>query len=222
MKKTDQDVIGRRSLLTNMSVAAVAGLAVSATSASAQAPQLAAGFEAARHSEDAWMGELQGSHRVFIDSASLVGGGNALRYANNIISAHEDGYGGTASDFALVVCFRHGSTPYGFDDAMWAKYGKGFSRAADPVPTSNPMNAASFSNGQNTIASIRARGVQFAICARATRSLSRRLAAAAGGSAEDIFAELVAGAIPNSRFVAAGVLAVTRAQEYGYSLLYAE
>ena len=220
MKKKGQDLIGRRSLLTNMSVAAVAGLTVSATSA--QAPQRAAGFEAARHSEDAWMGELQGSHRVFIDSASLVGGANALRYANNIISAHEDGYGGTASDFALVVCFRHASTPYGFDDAMWAKYGKGFGRAADPVPTSNPMNVASFSNGQNTIASIRARGVQFVICARATRSLSRRLAAATGGSAEDIFAELVAGAIPNSRFVAAGVLTVTRAQEYGYSLLYAE
>ena len=65
-------------------------------------------------------------------------------------------------------------------------------------------------------------GVQFAICNRATRRWSMALAAATGASQEDVYAELIANGIPNSRFVPAGVVAVTRAQEYGYSLLYAE
>ena len=34
------------------------------------------------------MGELEGSHRVFVDSSTAPGGANALRYASNIISAH--------------------------------------------------------------------------------------------------------------------------------------
>ena len=47
------------------------------------------------------------------------------------------------------------------------------------------------------------------------------MADARGEAADDIYQELVANAIPNGRFVAAGVVAATRSQEYGYSLLYA-
>lgn len=221
-KGGERGTVGRRALLTNMSVAAVAGLAASAASVPAQAQGRAAGFEPARHSKDAWMGELEGSHRVFIDSSTIPGGANAMRYANNIITSHEEDYEGEASDYAMIICFRHGSTPFAFDDALWEKYGANFNRNADPAPTSNPMNTASFSNGQNTIATLGERGVKFAICNRATRTFSRRLAAATGSSSDEVYADLVAGAIPNSRFVAAGVLAATRAQEYSYSLLYAE
>ena len=38
-------------------------------------------------------------------------------------------------------------------------------------------------------------------------------------TADEIYQELSTSLIPNSRLVAAGVMAVTRAQEYGYSLL---
>jgi intracellular sulfur oxidation DsrE/DsrF family protein len=217
VKREDHDVIGRRSLLANVGVGAVAGLAVSATSVVAQTSPRS--FEPARHSLDSWLDELEGSHRVFIDSSTVPGGANALRYANNIITAHEEAYSGTAADLAMVVCYRHASTPFAFDDAIWAKYGAGFDPAA---PTTNPMNAPAASNGGNTIGSLVAKGVQFAICLRATRGRAGRLAARAGVPAEEVLEELMAGAIPNSRFVPAGVMTATRAQEYGYSLLYAE
>jgi hypothetical protein len=213
MGKKDRGVIGRRSLLTNMSAVAVAGLAVGAKSASAQTPP-------AQYGRDAWLDELEGSHRVFIDSSTAPGGANALRYASNILTAHEDDYSGTAADFAMVVCYRHASTPFGYDDAIWEKYGGGFNSAADPAPTTNPMNVATGSNGGNSIGSLIAKGVQFAICSRATRSYAGRLASRAGLPVEEVLEELLAGAIPNSRFVPAGVVAVTRAQEHGYSLLY--
>tara|TARA_R110002072_G_scaffold269868_2_gene429349 strand:+ start:88948 stop:89610 length:663 start_codon:yes stop_codon:yes gene_type:complete len=220
MKDTDQDKVGRRSLLTTMSVAAVAGLAASAGSAQTQPHPT--GFQPARHDKDAWLNELPGSHRVFIDSSTMAGGPAGLWYANNMISAHEDEYEGNAADFAMVVCFRHMSTPYGFNDAVWAKYGAIFSRNADPAPTRNPLSIASASSGQNSISSSVARGVHFAICGRATRRFAMAIASATGGDADTVFAELTAGGVPNSHFVPAGVLTATRAQEYHYSFLYAE
>lgn len=222
MKDDKHDKMGRRTLLTSMGVSAVAGFAASAASAPSQAQGRADGFAPARHSKDAWMEELGGSHRVFVDSSTIPGGANAMRYANNIMTAHEEEYEGAASDYAMIVCFRHASTPLAFDDAVWAKYGGLFNREADPAPTTNPMNTASFSNGQTTIAALGGKGVKFVICNRATRVFSNMVASATGASPDEVYEELVAGAIPNSRFVAAGVLAVTRSQEYGYSLLYAE
>jgi len=220
MKDKDQTIVGRRTILTNMSVVAVAGIAASTGPVSAQTP---VGFQPARHSKDSWLNQMAGDHRVFVDSSTVEGGGSALRFANNIIASHIEEYEGKATDYAMVVCFRHASTPYGFDDALWAKYGEFINRDdAIPTPSSNPMNSPNSYSGQNTIPSLLAKGVKFAICNRATRNLSTRIASSTGASADEVYAELVAGAVPNSHFVAAGVLAVTRAQEYGYSLLYAE
>jgi intracellular sulfur oxidation DsrE/DsrF family protein len=64
------------------------------------------------------------------------------------------------------------------------------------------------------------RGVQFMVCATASRGVSRMLAGP-NGDAEAAFKELSANLIPNARLVSAGVIGVTRAQEYGYSLIYA-
>jgi len=222
MKDENQTTVGRRALLSNIGVAAVAGLAVSASQVSAQPAAQQAGFQPARHSQDNWLDEMPGRHRVIVDSSSPVGGASALWYANNILSAHEESYEGAAADYAMIVCFRHLSTPYGFDDGIWAKYGSLFNRAADAAPTANPMNTAGPSSGGNSIGSSVARGVQFAICGRATRRYAMAIASSTGVSAEEAFAELAAGLIPSAHMVPAGVVTVTRAQEYGYSLLYAE
>jgi intracellular sulfur oxidation DsrE/DsrF family protein len=223
MKSKDQGLVGRRMLITGMGVAAAAaaaaGLAVSASSASAQNSS-GSGFAAKRHSQDSWLGELAGEHRAFVDSSTVAGGENALRYASNILTAHEDDYAGSASDYAMVVCFRHGSTPFAFSDVIWEKYGAAFDSSADPAPTTNPMNVPTGSNGQNSIGSLVERGVYFAICSRATRAFSGILARSTGLPADQVLQELLANPIPNSRFVPAGVVAATRAQEYGYSLLY--
>jgi hypothetical protein len=55
----------------------------------------------------------------------------------------------------------------------------------------------------------------------ATRGLAGSISAETGVDAETIYKELLANMIPNSHIVAAGVLAVNRAQEYGYTLLTA-
>jgi intracellular sulfur oxidation DsrE/DsrF family protein len=218
MKDFDESVLGRRALLTGMSVAAVAGLAASGRPAVAQSSHIAH----APHPKDAWLAELPGIHKVFVDSSTLSGGGTALWAGGNILDTHVAEYDGQTSDYALVVCFRHMSTPYGFDDGLWAKYGSFLMRNADPVPTTNPMKVALPSNGQHSIPSMVEKGAHFAVCGRASRRQAGAIANATGQSADAVFAEIQAGLIPNAHLVPAGVIAVTRAQEYGYSFLYAE
>lgn len=225
MSSNSMDSKARRRFLTSMGAAATGATLVSTT----QAAETTKAYAPARHSKDAWL-DVPSSHRAYVDSATANGGITALNYASNILFAHAEDYQGLESDYSLVVCFRHQSTPFGYNDAMWEKYGESFAKTLnlqDPktgeIFNSNPLNQnrSDMANRGNTIDSMVARGVRFAICNKATRAFARRLATFSGGSTEEIFLELKANNIPNSRFVAAGVIATTRSQEYGYSLLYA-
>lgn len=110
MKHRDRKVEERRSVITGLGIAAAGIAATAATSAEAQQSQR---FMPARHRIDAWMDELGGKHRVFIDSATAAGGGAAMLYANNLYGAQENAYAGSDSDLAMIICFRHFSTPFG-------------------------------------------------------------------------------------------------------------
>lgn len=207
----------RRSLLGGLGMAAIAGAALG--SAPAMAQEAAPGFKPRRHDPDAWMDALPGDHRVFIDTDNVAGGTNALRYALNIINAHINAYEGKQEDMAIVICYRHASTTLGYNDAMWQKYGSTFTRLSRlpveegaPVATTNAQTA--------TITDMASKGVQFAVCNSATTMLSGLIAREAGIDAATVHAELAANLIPNARLVPAGVMALTRAQEYGYSFLY--
>ncbi|MEQ8953211.1 MAG: hypothetical protein RL120_03695 [Gammaproteobacteria bacterium] len=234
MSNDSGKIQARRRFLTGMGL--VATTATLASAAGAQQHDHAEmhaqhhGFTPAQHPEDAWLNEKPGSHRVFLDSSTGNGGITALNYANNLMIGHTEGYGGAESDMGIIVCFRHASTSFGYNDAMWEKYGDRFSsttgfnnRATDQPWRHNPMMDANVraANRGNTIQSLIERGVSYAICNKATMSMSQGIARATGQDVNEIFEELKANNIPNSRFVPAGVVAATRAQEYGYSLLYA-
>jgi hypothetical protein len=221
---------GRRRFLTGVGLAAATATVASSAQAASSSNGANHGFTPARHDEDAWLDANSASHRVFLDTSTSSGGVTALNYASNLMVGHTEGYDDAEeSDIAIIVCFRHGATPLGYNDAMWEKYGAQLSRMLNLMDRNtdgpfhiNPMNQSEqdFGNRGNTIDSLIARGVSYAICRRATMAFSRSLAAATGGDAGAIFNELIVNNIPNSRFVAAGVVAATRSQEYGYSFLY--
>ena len=229
MTTKSMDSKARRRFLSGVGiVASGAAGATLATTASA-ADNIEPRFVAVKHTADAWL-DVPSAHRVFIDSSTTLGGITALNYANNILFAHAEDYDGAESDYSLVVCFRHQSTPFGFNDSIWAKYGDFFSTSLDFKDprtnknfATNPLNQArsDFANRGNTTDSLVARGVSFAICNKATRGMAARLASVSSNSAAEIYQDLKANNIPNSRYVAAGIIATTRSQEYGYSLLYA-
>ena len=208
----------RRALISGLGVA-IAGAALGATPARAQSP---GPFTPARHADDAWLGTLPGQHRVFIDSASAASVSDALAYASNLFTANKNGYGLDDKDIATVVCLRHFGTVFGYNNAMWEKYGAALAKSAEYVNArSDALNTNPHAAGRGGIDALAGRGVHFAICQLASRRIAGQVAKAVGGDTDAILKELLANGVPNGHFMAAGVLATTRAQEYGYSLLVA-
>jgi hypothetical protein len=216
--------------MTGLGAAAAAAAVLVPSTAGAQTR--ASNFRATRHAQDSWMDDLKGQHRMFIDSSSASGGATAILYANNLYMANESGYSLKPADLAIVICMRHFATPFGYNDAAWKKYGKAFGAIMefkDPKtgmpPSANLMNSADYGfalpNLGATISSLVERGTRFAVCDLATNFFATQIAQDIGATKDSVYKELAASVIPNGRLVPAGVVAVTRAQEYDYSLLVA-
>jgi intracellular sulfur oxidation DsrE/DsrF family protein len=209
----------RRSFLSTFSATA-AFFGVTDQTPSDSKPAEAAGgrFEPARHTRDEWLDQLPGKHRVVFDTWSADKFSDAIRFAGNIYRGNKDGYELTDRDHAVVIVVRHGTAPFAFNDAMWAKYGKPFGERMnfnDPKtkqpPTTNVFGAQ--------LSALAKQGVQLAVCNLTTRSVAQRLAELSGKSIDDTYQELTTNTIGTAHFVPAGVLGVTRAQEHGYALI---
>jgi len=220
----------RRSFLSRIAAGAAAFSGVLLHSQSAGAQSTAAGaWRPTRHAQDDWLDQLPGGHRFVFDTTNPVGFGNALLFANNFFVANQNGYGLGNADAAVVIVARHNSTCFAFGDAMWRKYGGAIGEAAgfeDPKtkmrPSANVYNAGTYGkvlpNGGVTLDALIERGVQFAVCDMATHRFAGAIAAAVKGTPDDIYKELTSNLIRNAHLVAAGIVAVNRAQERGYAL----
>ena len=227
--------LARRSFLSRAGGgAALLGTVLGARIAEAQAPAPApAGpWQAARHSEDDWMDQPSAKHKFFMDTTTAEALGNAMLYTNNFFTASRNGYALTDQDSAVIVCVRHESAPFAFSDAMWAKYGAVLAEHAgnfnDPktkqTPAINVYVAAGYngllpSRGITLDANIK-RGLRLAVCQLATRAIAGVAAQRTGGKVDDIYKELVDNRLPNATMVPAGIVAVSRAQEHGYTFAY--
>ena len=220
----------RRSFLTRVGVSAV-GISAMSAIVDAQAPRAGGRFQAAQHAEDDWLDQVPGKHRTVLDAVTADGAGNAILFANNLYQANKSGYALGDGDLAIVIVLRHFATAFAFTDAIWAKYGKPMSEMLkfnDPntkqAPATNLYNSAAYGmalpNFGTTIDALVKRGTRFAICDAATHFIAGQLAGQSG-NADAVYKEFAAATIPNSRFVPGGVVGVTRAQERGYTLIYA-
>lgn len=186
-------------------------------------------WKPARHAQDDWFDKLSGSHRYVIDAASADGFGWALWFAGNYYAANQDAYGIKDSDLAVVIVARHKATSFAYSDAIWAKWGKQLSEQADFVdPKTKEQPKANWYAGPGDGSQLSGKmdpllkhGVQFAVCQMSTRAIATRIAKANGLELDAVVKEIVANLVPNSRMVPAGVVAVNRAQERGYSYLLA-
>jgi intracellular sulfur oxidation DsrE/DsrF family protein len=219
----------RRSFITKLGVAASAAgvsLASGASGAHAQAGPDGR-WQPARHAQDDWFDSLPGKHRMFFDTTKAAGVADAIWFAGNFYAANKSAYGLEGSDLAVIICMRHSSTAFGYNDAIWAKYGALLSRQAeftDPktkeAPTVNfysPTGSEGPVRGRS-LATVMKLGVQFAVCSQSSHGIAGMIATATGAKADDVYNELGANLIGQARFVPAGIIAVNRAQEHGYSI----
>ncbi len=222
---------GRRSMLSGIG-AALAALSLRPPFAHAQSENGVTSFQPARHTQDDWMDALPGKHRTVIDCAAAGAAGTGVFYANNIFTANRNGYQLADTDVAVIVVLRHEATAFAYADAIWAKYGSvlgPMAKITDPrtnqPPTVNPLNSREFgrtmTNNGVTASALARLGAHFAICDMATNRIAGAIASAVKSAQPEIYKELVANLLPNGRMVAAGVVAVNRAQERGYSMLTA-
>ncbi len=219
----------RRSFLSNLGVAASAASVTLAGGATVAHAQTAADgrWQPARHEKDDWYDQLPGKHRLFFDTTKPDALEDAIQFAGNFYSANRSDYGLENGDLAVVICMRHRSAPFAFNDAIWAKYGVTLAKRAEFVdPKTQEPPKVNFFTPVAPAAPARARGlaslmklgVQFAICNLSTHGIASMIAGATGGTADAIYKELAANLIDQARLVPAGIVAVNRAQERGFSI----
>jgi len=235
-RDTAQRALARRSFLTRIGAGAAAFGAAFGGGAVAQAQtssMAAAAFQPAKHAEDDWFEQVPSAkHRLFYDTTTPDAAGYSLFWSRNFFAANASGYKLTDADLAVVICMRHESTSFAFTDAMWAKYGPMLSERAgqfvDPkskqVPTINVYLATGYGdllkNGNVTLDAMAKRGVRFAVCSLATRAAASLIGQKTGANVDAVFKELTENLVPNGHMVPAGIVAVNRAQERGYTFTY--
>lgn len=230
--------LARRSFLSRVGagVAALGAAFGAGSPAQAQSAQNSAAeaspWKPMHHPEDDWFDQPAAKHRFFLDTTSPEAFAQALTFARNFYTGNTNGYRLADADIAQIICARHRSTMFAFNDAMWAKYGATMAERAngfvDPktkqVPTSNIyMSAGSGEESWNGAAPLDAllkRGVRLAVCSLATRGAATAIARKSGAKVDDVFKELTEHLVPSARMVPAGIVAVNRAQEHGYTISY--
>jgi hypothetical protein len=170
-----------------------------------------------RHDEDSWLDDAPNGHRVIFDTWMADKFGEAVAFAGNWLKVNRDEYGLSDSDLAVLVVARHGTTPFAFNDAVWTKYGAIFAenmstnnKTLHPNPIRNPYAARLIDYAKH--------GLRVAVCNMTTRAYVDIVAKRTGQREADVRQELLANAVGNARFVPAGIVTVTRAQEHGYAV----
>jgi intracellular sulfur oxidation DsrE/DsrF family protein len=215
----------------------LAGAGIAACSSTARGEEAsAASWQPTPEPQDSWLDKPGTRHRMVFDSLSGEGGAEALDFANNFIHVNEADYGLKPEQLGVVVILRHMATPYAYNQSVWAKYGNGFAEkmkltgdAAKAAATTNPLLKAppmldptpagmEWIN-QNSLPDLASKGVRFAACGLATKAIAAMVAGKTGNAAA-IEAEFKSNLVPGALIVPAGISAVNRAQEHGYSFAY--
>lgn len=221
MPTHDSRILARRSFFSKFGLGLVGGAAAGAgTSLQAQAAE-GSRFESLRHAQDDWLDQIPGKHRYILDAPNPDGFSIAIQFTNTYFNINVNDYGLKDSDLAVVLVARHASTLLAYSDAIWAKYGKPISDrngVLDPKTKMPPtMNIQ-----RERLEPLIKRGLRLAVCNQSSRGYAGSIAMAMGLKQDDVFEEMKANLLPNARLVPAGIVAVNRAQERGYSLASVE
>lgn len=216
--------VPRRSFLARLAVGGAAlGAAMGGTAALPEFAHAASPGDEL----DAWFRGMKGSNKVIYDCVGAPSAPDGVLFARNIIKFSADKLGTKDSDMSVVVSFRHFSTPFGYTDAMWAKYPP----MAEMLKVDDPATKARAArnwllhdvalgmDGAN-LPGLREHGVNFAVCGAATEFIAGLLAGP-NGDAKKIEAELAANLIPGARMMPAGVVGIQRAQKAGFAYTFA-
>lgn len=227
--------VDRRGLIgAGMILAGSGALAGSARGQEPASP--VGGWQPAMEDLDSWLDKPGTRHRMVLDTTSANAAHEGVGYLIHFLTTNQTAYGVGSEQLGLVLVLRHGSTPFGYNDSIWARYGNQFAKEmklkgdmAKQASTTNPMLSKPAGDwtpakgmewtAEAPLAGLAEKGVRFAVCGLATKGIAGRLAGKKG-DAEAIEAELRSNLVPGALIVPAGIVAVNRAQEHGYTFAY--
>ena len=215
------NVMGRRSFIASMAVAAGAVGLTEATT-----PAMAA--EGQRTSFEAWLDSIPGKHRQVYDAPSPHNG-FPLIWSHVFLMTGVEGYDVPESELGVVLVLRHSAIPIAFNDSVWAKYKLGeYFKIDDPATkapaTRNPfayIKPGDLPLPEAALEKLLARNVRVGVCHTAIHFQSMRMAQMAGVAHDVVKNDLLAAVIPGVQVVPSGVLAVNGAQARGCSYCFA-
>jgi intracellular sulfur oxidation DsrE/DsrF family protein len=176
---------------------------------------------------DAWFRAMKGENKVIYDCVSAASAPDGVLFARNVIKFSAEKLGTKDADMSVVVSFRHFSTPFGYNDDMWAKYPPMAEMLQVDDPASKKrasrnwlLHDVAMGEAGANLPGLREHGVNFAVCGAATEFIAHALAGP-NGDARKIEAELAGNLIPGARMMPAGVVGIQRAQKAGFAYTYA-
>jgi hypothetical protein len=164
----------RRSFLSHVGTGVTVigtGAAITIPVATAQSVGGPVKFQATRHEQDDWLDKIPGQHRLVFDTTQAASMGSAVQYGTNYYSANQSSYGLQNADLAVVIIARHQSTPFAYNEAMWAKYGDPISNFIDR--TKEPSKTNTYGR---QLTGMTGRGAHLAVCQLATRAIAGSIA----------------------------------------------
>lgn len=224
------DIVADRRAILGAGIMA-AGIGAMALPGSARAATAGDAVWVPMHEEqDAWLAKPGTRHRLVLDTFAISAADSAIGYADTFYWANKTGYGLAPETLGVVIVLRHFATPVGYNDAIWAKYGavivgklKMVGAQAVQATHGNPWLTAPVAKPKDdadpSLTSLARQGARFAICGAATTRMAKMVAKETGGDSARIEAEFKVNLIPGAVLTAAGIVAVNRAQEHGYSFV---
>ena len=191
---------------------------------------------------DEWLNEVKGVHRCLFDFPQHKGG-VPLLHILNYLNTYATAYKAPAGQVGAVGTFYgiggQSSIPFGFNDAMWEKYGLGeytglkdasgtpYQRNVLYRPTKDdahilgqamqvpPLPGLAEAVPAMGIESLQKMGAKFIMCGNALGAWCMELEARGKGKMADIDKELRANLLPGVTIVPAMVVAIEKAQTAG-------
>jgi len=171
---------------------------------------------------EAWFGKLTGKHRVVFDAPEPNNGFPAIWPRVYLLTTNATYPGEGAS---TMVILRHEGLPLAFQDNLWAKYklGEQFNIKIGDVPATK--NAYATITGLPIpglgIVELLKTGTLIGACDVAMTVYSSAVATKMNMDPAVVKKEWIAGLLPGVMLVPSGVMAVSRAQEFGARYIFA-
>src|SRR5438874_3599681 len=200
---------------------AAAALGLGVTSLAPEAANAAA-FKPADPKLEAWFGKLTGKHRVVFDAPEPNEGFAAIWPRVYLLTTNATYPGEGAS---TMVIFRHHGLPLALQDNVWAKYklGEMFNvKMGDAAATKNPYaTITGLPIPGLGVAELLKTGTLIGACDVAMTVYSSAAAQKMNMDPAVVKKEWIAALIPGVMLVPSGVMAVSRAQEFGANYVFA-